>query len=510
MQAKPVQAQPKPLTDSELAPRTYREGVDRFRRGELSESAFKAFLAMMGVYEQRQSGRYMVRARLSAGRVTPAQLAGVAWLSSQFGRGDVHVTTRQDLQIHDVSLAHTATVIEMLAGVGLSTRGGGGNGVRNVTACSQASVCPKALFDVTAYAVGLAKHLSTVARAYQLPRKFKIAFSGCAEDCSFASVSDLGFFAHERDGELGFAVYAGGGFGQNPAAGIEVESFARPSELAAIAEATLRVFDRLGDRGNRGRARLRYVLGRLGSDAFIAEYRKERSAVSSDGRVFAPAVAPTVGPEARAGRQGVTTVQVRLPNGNIPALVLVRLARIARQFGNGTVVATQDQDLVLSGVRDDHVTKVRAALEKVGLEVQPSLPKVVACTGASACKLGICHSQGLAAEVSERLRAEAAGCRSPLARIRISGCPNGCGGHSVASLGFEGRGRRIGDKLQPFYEVLVGGRPAEGNARFGQRLGSVPAESIPALTAEIVANGLRTVDDIRPLVHRYAETSSQG
>jgi sulfite reductase (ferredoxin) len=461
---------------------------------------------MMGVYEQRQAGRYMVRARLSAGRVTPAQLAGVAWLSSQFGRGDVHVTTRQDLQIHDVSLDHTANIIEMLAGVGLSTRGGGGNAVRNVTACARASVCSKALFDVTEHAVGLATHLATVARAYQLPRKFKIAFSGCAEDCSFASVSDLGFFAHERDGELGFAVYAGGGFGQNPAAGIEIETFARPSELSAIAEAALRLFDRLGDRGNRARARLRYVLGRLGSDAFIAEYRKERSALSSDGRALAAAAATTVGPVVRSV-QGGGAVQVRLPNGNVPALVLVRLARIARQFGNGTVVATQDQDLVLLGVRDDHVAKVIAALEKVGLDGQPALPKVVACTGTSACKLGICHSQGLAVEVTERLRAEAAGRHSPLGTIRISGCPNGCGGHSVASLGFEGRGRRIGDKLQPFYEVLVGGRPAEGNVQFGQRLGTVPAHCIPALTAEIVANGLSAADDIRPLVHRYAETS---
>lgn len=506
-----MQAQTRTLTDKDSAPQSYGEGLDRFRRGELSESAFRAFLAMMGVYEQRQAGRYMVRARLTAGRVAPAQLASVAWLTSQFGRGDVHVTTRQDLQIHDVSLAHTAAVIEMLERAGLGTRGGGGNTVRNVTACAKASVCPKALFDVTEHAVGVAKQLSTVARAYQLPRKFKIAFSGCSDDCSFASVSDLGFFARERDGELGFAVYAGGGFGQNPAAAIQIETFARPSELAAIAEAALRLFDRLGDRGNRARARLRYVVARLGADAFIAEYRKERSAaLSADARSIVAAEALAVETDPGALRRAASTVQVRLPNGNIAALALVRLSRIARQFGNGTVVATQDQELLLLGVRDDHLTKVQAALEKAGLEVPSSLPKVVACTGTSACRLGICHSQGLAVEVTERLRTQATGLGSPVATIRISGCPNGCGGHSVASLGFEGRGRRIGDKLQPFYDVLVGGRPAEGDPQFGQRIGTVSAQCIPALTADIVANGLATADEIRPLVQRYAETSSQG
>lgn len=143
--------------------------------------------------------------------------------------------------------------------------------------------------------------------------------------------------------------------------------------------------------------------------------------------------------------------------------------------------------------------RAEAALANLGFEVQPRLPKVVACTGTAACKLGICHAQGLAAEMTDRLRQLSSGFRPALTSIRISGCPNGCGGHSIASLGFEGRGRRIGDKLQPLYEVLVGGRPAEADARFGERTGTVPASNIPDLVVEIVANGFSTADQIRPL-----------
>jgi sulfite reductase (ferredoxin) len=514
--------------EGDLARLSYRDQVERFQKGKIGEKEFRAIQAAVGVYEQRQSATYMVRVRLGAGLASARQLVAMARLSTLFGRGDVHFTTRQDVQIHDVSLDGTVALVEAVEHRGLSTRGSGGNTVRNVTACPRASVCAGAGFDVTPCVVNLAEYFSTVSRPHPLPRKFKIAFSGCGKDCASASVSDLGFFAHRREGLLGFSVYAGGGFGQNSAAAVLVEDFVPLWDVPLVAEAVVRLFDRLGDWNNRARARLRYVLARLGSETFIAEYRKERAALETDftvpsaslERLAGDSPAPTNGPQSveegeiprgflPERNRGLLTAHVQLRNGNSSALDLVRVARIARGLGNGVVVATQQQDLLLLGIGADRVADAQAALAKLSFVCEPSLPKVVACTGASTCKPGICQSQALADAVTERLRGLASERTSEPSTIRISGCPNGCGGHSIAALGFEGRARRCGNRLLPMYEVVAGGKTAEGEVRLSQRLGLVPEQVIPDFVAEIYAKRLTAPDELRPVVQRFAQTETK-
>ena len=500
----------------------YGAEVARFQRGEISAASFRAFRVPMGVYEHREAGRFMVRVRLGAGLALPHQLERIAELGREYGNGVLHVTTRQDIQIHDLALESTVSVQEKLLEVGLSSRGGGGNTVRNVTACPRASVCPKAAFDVAPHAIATAEYLLQNPRSFTLPRKYKIAFSGCGDDCAFASVNDLGFFAHERDGRQGFASYAGGGLGPQAAAGVLIEPFIEPAQVFLVAEAVQRLFDRLGDRANRHQARLRYVLRRLGREAFVDEYCKERAAVGCEGLAeVVPTLRPL--PAALSGSPGVEvsvprgflaerdptrfTLHVQLQNGRIPAADLIKIAHIARDLGAGLVAATQQQDLLVFGISPERAEAARAALAGFDIPGIPRKPKIVACAGASTCKLGLCLSPALADALEQRLGSVDTAAGPEV--IRLSGCPNACGNHVIAALGFEGRARRQNGRLMPLYEVLAGGKPDEGKVTFGERLGAVPARLVPELVVEIYTKGIASAEALRPLVERYARVPDQ-
>lgn len=501
----------------------YGAEVDRFRRGEVNPVAFRAYRVPMGIYEHRETGRYMARVRLGAGLVLPHQLERIAALSLQHADGILHVTTRQDLQIHNLPIEGTAAVQEGLLAVGLSARGGGGNTVRNVTACPRASVCPHARFDVAPHAIALAEYLLAHPKSFTLPRKYKIAFSGCADDCAYASVNDLGFFAHEREGKLGFSAYAAGGLGAQPAIGILLEPFVEPSEIFAVAEAILYLFDRLGDRSNKNQARLRYVLRRLGPDSFLSEYRKERERLARQGLHAAPSETRSLaiscldaGPvltkeQVPAAPEGFLaerdpdrfSLVVRLSNGRIPADDLTRVAGIATALGAGVVVATQQQDLLVPGVPTEKVELARAAVESLSISAKPRGPKVVACAGASTCKLGLCLSPALADAIEQKLNGLES--HSRLTEIRLSGCPNNCGNHSLAALGLEGHARRHDGRLMPCYSVLVGGKVSEGAAHLGDRLGILPARVVPDFVADVLRQGLTTPGAIKPLLEAHGQ-----
>ena len=518
-------------------PESVREGtgrflhhVERFVRGELTATAFRAYRVPWGVYEQRAEGRYMVRVRIGAGVVSSAQLRHIAQLSRTHGNGIVHVTTRQDLQIHDVAIETTPYVLEGLLDVGLSSRGGGGNTVRNITACPRAGLCAVERFDVTPHAIALAQYLLQSDSSYNLPRKYKIAFSGCAADCAFASVADLGFFAHHRDGAKGFAVYAGGGLGPNPAVGVQVEDFVGEGEIFEVAEAVKRLFDKHGDRANKHKARLRYVLKKLGIEEFIRLYRDERAALRRDGlqdpipqiamteawsngnaplAAGLPDCAHATADALPEKEKGLCTFRLRLPFGDISADDLIEVARIAEEWGTGIVRTTQQQNLLIPSVPEARLDTLRSEVLRLGIDGScQRAPEIVACAGASTCKLGLCLSRGLATAIAQKLAADpdsdAGG-----ATIRISGCPNSCAQHSVADLGLQGRARRIGDRLMPCYDVFTGGKTTEGEAHLGEPIGTVPAKAVPDLLAELFKTG-KEYSQLEPLVHKYASVAESA
>ena len=507
----------------------YRGQVEKFLQGETSPVAFRAYRVPMGVYEQRAAGKYMVRIRIGAGLVLPYQLERIAELSKTYGNGIVHVTTRQDIQIHEVSIKDTPNVFEGLFDVGLSARGGGGNTVRNVTACPQAGVCPKEEFDVVPYAIATAEYLLQFKSSYNLPRKYKIVFSGCSDDCAFASVADLGFFAHKKDGAKGFAVYAGGGLGSDPAVAVRIEDFVADNEILEVAEAIKRLFDKHGDRSNKHKARLRYVLKRIGAEEFIKLYNDERAELRNQGlqgnipeirditsRFEAFGSSPSsdnnqlllphnVLPE----KTGLFTIELNLHLGDIPADDLVKVGQIAEEFGQGLVRTTQLQNLLITSVPRENIDKVTSKLKELSIDVIGNgEPKVVTCTGAATCKLGLCLSRGLADAILNKLGKNTTSVQQAETTIRISGCPNSCGHHYIGDIGFQGRAKRVNGKLMPCYDVLFGAKTVEGNAHIAERIGTVPAKIIPDLLAEVFKTDAVDKRELKELVQQYSDFSS--
>jgi sulfite reductase (ferredoxin) len=508
----------------------YRGQVEKFLQGHTSPVAFRAYRVPMGIYEQRAAGKYMVRIRIGAGLVLPYQLQRIAGLSKTYGNGILHVTTRQDIQIHEVDIEDTPDVLEGLLEVGLSPRGGGGNTVRNVTACPRAGVCPKEKFDVAPYAIATAEYLLQFKSSYNLPRKYKIVFSGCSDDCAFASVADLGFFAHQKDGAKGFAVYAGGGLGSNPAVGVKTEDFVADNEILQVAEAIKRLFDKHGDRSNKHKARLRYVVARVGAKEFVNMYKEERaelrdqglqgnvpevrdiasrfgacgsSSSSDNNQLLAP---HNVLPEKT---EGLFTIGLRLNLGDIPADDLVKVARIADEFGQGLARTTQLQDLLITSVPRQNVERLKSALESLSIDVLGNgCPKIVTCTGAATCKLGLCLSRNLTDEISKAFHERNITVNGNEFVVRISGCPNSCGNHYIADIGFEGKAKRLNGKLMPFYGVLLGARTFEGDARLAEKVGTVPAKTIPQLLTEALSNGVEK-EQIKELAARCSDVASR-
>ncbi len=479
----------------------YRSGVKKFLTGQTSPIAFRAYRVPMGVYEQRTAGKFMVRIRIGAGLVLPFQLQRIAELSKEYGNAILHVTTRQDIQIHEVNIEDTPDVLESLLEAGLSSRGGGGNTVRNVTACPRAGVCPHQKFDVAGYSVATAEYLLQDRSSFNLPRKYKIVFSGCHNDCAYASVADLGFFAHVKDRVKGFAVYAGGGLGSNPAVAVKVEDFVEGGEVFEVAEAVKRLFDKHGDRSNKHKARLRYVLARLGTEEFVKLYKQERETLKSEGLPDKTPEIRDIAADYPVPEGKFATVRLWLKNGDIPADDLNSVGQIAARYGQGLIRTTQLQDLLITGVAAENVNRVNNELKDLSVNVLCNGgPKVVACTGAATCKLGLCLSRGLSGAISNKLSQ----IDSPKTVIRISGCPNSCGQHYIADIGLQGKAKRVNGKLMPCYDVLVEAKTVEGDAHLAQRIGTVPAKRIPDLLVKTLST-----KTIRELIAEYSDVSGE-
>jgi sulfite reductase (ferredoxin) len=508
----------------------YRSQVEKFLQGQTSPVAFRAYRVPMGIYEQRTAGSYMVRIRIGAGLVLPYQLERIAQLSKTYGNGVVHVTTRQDIQIHEINIEDTPDVLEGLLEVELSSRGGGGNTVRNITACARAGVCPKQQFDVAPYAIATAEYLLQFKSSYNLPRKYKIVFSGCSDDCAFASVADLGFFAHKKNGTKGFSVYAGGGLGSNPAVAVKIEDFIPDNEFLKVAEAIKRLFDKHGDRANKHKARLRYVLKRVGEQQFVKLYKKDRSElrdrplegeipdigeIASRLDVFKSATQSDYNQLSFASNilvekaKGLFTISLRLNLGHVPGDDLVKVGQIAEKYGCGLVRTTQLQDLLITSVPGQNVESALEVLKNLSVDVLGNgCPKIVACTGAATCKLGLCLSRNLADAISKEFHKKNTSFDNHGLAVRISGCPNSCGNHYIAHLGFEGKAKRVKGRLMPFYDVLAGVNISEGATHLARKFGAVPAKRIPQLAAELLASGSVDEERTAELVAQYADISS--
>lgn len=494
--------------------------IERFNRGEVTPDKLKPFRVSRGIYAQRGQERFMVRIKVPGGGLTPDQMIRIAELSKKYGNGIPHVTTRQDIQIHYVKLGDTVKVMKGLSEVGLTTKGGGGNTVRNVTACYDAGVCDREVFDVSPYAPAFTEFFLNHPKAFNLPRKFKIAFSGCSDDCSLATINDVGFIAKKKviDGveKRGFRVYAAGGMGAMSRVADVIEDFIPEEEAIYVAEAIMLLFDKHGNRKDKHKARLRFVIDRLGREEFLKLYREELEAVKAGGPKKVDlrerqlpekdisselGELPVVSDAAfqawketgvRPQRQdGFHYAKIRLTLGDIRSEDFIKLAGAVREFGEGTIRTTHDQNIVVRWLSGKDLYPFYKALSEIGLANKGAggVSDVLCCPGASTCNLGICLSKNMSTELTRTLECNGLDPASmPGVRIMISGCQNSCGQHPIGPIGLHGAARRGSGRMAPHYNVLLGGRVEEGHTALGDEFGFVPAKKIPFLIKDFLTD----------------------
>ena len=467
----------------------------------------------------------MQRIKIPFGGLNTRQLEVLAEVAEEYSDEIAHVTTRQDFQLHFVHIDDTPSLMRRLAAVGITTREACGNSVRNVTACPYAGVCPEEKFDVTPYARACARFLLGHPDVQDFGRKFKIAFSGCKDRaCGLVSMHDLGGIAVTRveNGKerRGFEFYVGGGLGTVPHQAKLFDEFLPEEELLPMAQAVARVFARLGEKKNRNRARIKFLVKQLGIEEFRRLVLEERQKLPHDPAWTAyldelqvdeekPLKPPSslngaTPPEGferwvetnvfRQRQAGYVVATVSLPLGDITSSQLRALADLAKRFVKDTIRTTVEQNIVLRWVSEEDLPQLYVALKEIGLG-EPGAGTIVditACPGTDTCKLGISSSRGLAAELSKRLAEESLRVDKSVQhlRIKVSGCFNSCGQHHVADLGFYGVSRHVGGYTVPHFQVVLGGQWTENAGSYGLPVGAIPSRRIPEVVLRLTGRYL--------------------
>jgi sulfite reductase (ferredoxin) len=507
----------------------FEQQLERYLAGDLDDDVFRVFRLNNGIYGQRQGGHnQMVRIKAPYGTITAEQLDRMADIADRYSRGWGHLTTRQNVQFHYVQLEQVPQVMRDLAAVGLTTREACGDTVRNVQGCHLAGACPFEILDISPWAEATFRHFLRNPIAQRMPRKFKINFSGCSTDCGQAMFNDVGVIAATRtreDGtlETGFRVYIAGGLGANPHPALALEEFTAREDLLPTIESILRVFDQAGNRDNKLRARLKWLVDTLGFEELQRRTLKIRHLLlaSSSWPGGIPAEVEKLG-DAPAGRaadveatamgQG-TPVALRRPGaferwedanvvrgaakgtvsafahahlGDVTSAQLRGLASAQRELG-AEIRITNRQNFVFRGLSERQLQTLYSRLDAIGMTTPGAelVRDVVACPGADTCNLAVTQSRGLADAIATALEAEGLSEVGGL-RINISGCTNSCGQHHIADIGFNGAERRAHGKSAPGYQMLLGGYVGEEKIEFGEKAMRLPAKNAPEAVVRVV------------------------
>ncbi len=510
--------------------------LSRFESGEVGPDEWRMFRLLRGTYGQRQTGdASMLRIKIPQGILSHPQLNAVADVAERYSRGFGHITTRQNIQLHFVKLHDAEPAMRLLAEAGLTTREACGNSVRNITGCPYAGVAADEPFDVTPYAEALTRYLLRHPLSSSLPRKFKIAFEGCAHDHVMTAINDIGWLARIETvngvRQRGFKVTVAGGTATMTRAGNTLFEFLPVGEMFNVAEAVIRVFHRLGDYKHKQRNRLKFLVKSLGWDGFKTEFERELEAFRAAGGAplpFDPEQPAVEGPPVRSGQQapsipeilaratstavigpgivpqvqprtnpsaheiadwtrtnvraqkqaGWSMVTVATVLGDLTSAQMRIIGDLANGYGDGTVRVTADQNLVFRWVASRDIELLYRSLHAAGLSRgnANTVADVTSCPGAESCKLAVTQSRGLGRLLGDRLHERPDLVAAvPGLDIKISGCPNGCGQHHIAGLGFQGSLRKIGGRPAPHYFVMVGGGIADGLTTFGRHAATIPA-----------------------------------
>ncbi|HLU41633.1 MAG TPA: nitrite/sulfite reductase [Microthrixaceae bacterium] len=513
--------------------RKFERMLGRYLSGDLEEDVFRVFRLANGVYGQRQGGHnQMVRVKAPYGAIGPDQLEAFAHIADEYSRGWGHLTTRQNVQFHYVQLERVPELLWELAAVGLTTREACSDTVRNVMGCHLAGACPHEVLDIQPWADATFWHFLRNPISQRLPRKFKINFSGCATDCGQAMFNDVGVIAVNRvvpegepnagEVEAGFRVFVAGGLGANPHPALALEEFTPREELLPTLEACVRVFEQAGNRDNKLRARMKWLVDELGFEELqrriLASRRFLLASSSWPGGIPAQVLERGDAPAGRGGDvvtqvgQGVpvalrgTSPYTRwteanvvrgVAKGTVSALAWARLgdvtsaqfralAAIVREL-DVEIRITNRQNFVFRGLTEEQLPTLYERLEAIGM-AQPGAEltrDVVACPGADTCNLAVTQSRGLADAIGEALE-EAGLAEVDGVRTNISGCTNSCGQHHIADIGFFGAERRAHGQSAPGYQLLLGGYVGQQRIHFGEKALRLPAKAAPQAAVRVV------------------------
>jgi len=460
----------------------------------------------------------MQRIKIPFGGVSPEQLELLADVAEEYSNAILHITTRQDVQLHFVHIEDTPDLMRRLASVGITTREACGNSVRNITACPLSGVCKTEAFDVSPYAKAMMTFLLGHPDVQDFGRKYKPAFSGCEhEACGLVQLHDSGYVARTVDGKRGFKVVVGGGLGTVPHQAKILSEFTPEEELLPQTQAIARVFARLGEKKNRNRARIKFLVANLGIEEFRRLVEEERAALPHDPRwtSFLEDMPHTGSDPARAGtpelpsengsnagltefrrtnvteqrQDGYFVVTINLPLGDLTSAQARTLADISRTYVGDNVRTTVEQNIVLRYVSKADLLALYLELEGAGLAAPgaSTIVDVTTCPGTDTCKLGIASSRGLGGVLRKGLAAQSAELDEAVKglHIKVSGCFNSCGQHHVADIGFYGVSRKSDDRTVPHFQVVLGGRWDENAGAYGMAVGTVPSKVAPDVVAAL-------------------------
>lgn len=479
--------------------------IREFREGKIHDEKFRSLRLARGIYGQRQPGVQMVRIKLPFGKVTFKQLLRIADVSDEYASRNLHLTTRQDIQIHYVSLDRTPQLWADLEKDDVTLREACGNTVRNVTASPTAGIDPKEPFDVSPYAHGTFEFLLRNPVNQDMPRKFKIAFSSSDEDTAYSFAHDLGFIPKvNANGERGFKVMLGGGLGAQPILANIVEEFLPEDQLVPYIESTIRVFDRYGERNNRNKARFKYVIQKLGLEEVLRLIKVERTANKVKSyKINTDAVeVPAIPAEQQFGEVTISNplgyeqwlatnvfeqkqkdfygVYIKVRTGDIPTEKARKLVALLEPLAGDEIRVTQNQGLLLKYVRKEAFPTLYNGLAELGMAAPgfDSVADVTTCPGTDTCNLGISNSMTFARVLEDLIYNEYEDLiYNRDIKIKISGCMNSCGQHSMAHIGFHGSSLKAGAKVLPSMQVMLGGGVVgDGVGRAGDRVIKIPAK----------------------------------
>lgn len=477
----------------------YKEKVNRVLNGEEELKNIKPIMGGMGVYEQREKGTFMLRVRIPAGVCEVKWLKSIYEIGKKVGVERFHLTSRQDIQYHGLTLAQTIEVKEALLKEGLVTKGGGGNSPRNIACSPLSGADSKDVFDVTPYALASCDFIMENIDSFHLPRKYKIAFASSQEDTANATVTDLGFMAIEEEGHKYFKVFVGGGLGKNPKPGIVFEEKLEVQEIFYVIQGLKELFEVYGDYENRNKARIRYIVERLGEEAFKSELHYYIEQVKARG-----VKEPTINEIAynKKGikhsikderlisqkQEGLYGVYVHPLGGYLSVEELGRIVEIAEAVEDVRIRLTMDQGFYILNLNGEEAEKILNATETLGLT--GTMSKLVACTGANTCQIGIAASEELVKAIKKRFDKVPLDVQAWLPDIHISGCQSSCSAHQIAILGFCGGKKRINDEIKTVFTLSINGSKSQAGAKLGEVVGDLLMENIPEFLEEL-AMGLK-------------------